>query len=255
MKMLMRKMRVALTPRGWLLKTRLASGAYVYGKNRAGYGGRGIFIFRDAIEPEFEHLEEFLDSTGVFIDVGANTGIYTVKAAKHFGGQQGVVLALEPFPDVLATLFRTIQANGFTNVRLRSLCAGERTGIANLWMNYDQPNSFGLVRRDEGAFSLSTLVVALDDLFAWEGLDRLDYLKIDAEGAEAQILAGARQTIDKYRPLIQVEVNINDVLLKSEGYSVFQAPGSANKLFIPDESAKISVPDKLGWVRTPASPR
>ena len=52
----------------------------------------GEYIFyRDAIEPEFEHLDKFLDSEGVFIDVGANTGIYTIKAAKHFDNN-GTVL-------------------------------------------------------------------------------------------------------------------------------------------------------------------
>lgn len=44
-------------------------------RNRPGYGGRGFYIFRDAIEPEFEHLLEFLTPGGVFVEIGANTGI------------------------------------------------------------------------------------------------------------------------------------------------------------------------------------
>ena len=96
-KVLMRMLRVALTPRGSPLKTKLADGAIVYGRNRAGYGGRGIYIFRDLIEPEFQHLEAFLDPFGVLVDTGANTGIYTIKAAKYFNHRGGLVLALEPF--------------------------------------------------------------------------------------------------------------------------------------------------------------
>jgi FkbM family methyltransferase len=247
-KILMRMARVAVTPRNWLLKTKLANGAVVFGKNRAGYGGRGIYIFRDALEPEFQHLEKFLDPSGIFVDIGANTGIYTIKAAKFFTGKGGVVIALEPFPDVLAILYHNILANGFDNVRLRSFCVGERAHAATLWMNFNRPASFSIVQRDEKASYLSTLILTLDEAFAWEGLDRLDYIKIDVEGAEAQVLSGAMKTISKYRPIIQMEVNINDAQIDLPNYSAFQAAaGSANKIYIPKESPKIDVPAQLGW--------
>lgn len=246
MSILLRKIKVALTPRDSLLKATLSNGAIVYGKNRAGFGGRGIYLYRDAIEPEFEHLEKFLDVDGVFVDVGANTGIYSLKAAKHYGNG-GVVLAIEPFPDVLATLYHSVQANGFNNVRLRNFCAGERTVTSELWMNMGQPNSFSLVKRETEAACLSTLTVALDDLFIWEKLDRFDYLKIDAEGAEQQVLAGAAGVLEKYRPIVQMEVNINEPSWFLPNYSIFQAPGSPNKVYIPNESKKLHLPKQLGW--------
>ena len=250
LKILMRKLRVALTPRSWLLCTKLSNGALIYGKNRAGYGGRGIYIFRDSLEPEFQSLEDFLEPSGVFVDVGANTGIYTLKAAKHYTARgDGVVVALEPFPDVLATLHHNVQANGFTNVRLRNFCAGDRTRPAKFWMNFNKPNSFSLFQRDQHALCLSTLMVSLDDLFSWEGLDRLDYLKIDAEGAETEVLTGGRNTINKYRPIILVEVNINEISSLPRDYSVFQAPGSPNQICLPNESPKMGLPQKLGWTR------
>jgi FkbM family methyltransferase len=246
MSTLMKKIRVALTPRDWLLKTTLLNGAVIYGKNRSGFGGRGIYLKGEAIEPEFEHLEKFLDKEGVFIDVGANTGIYTIKAAKHFG-ESGVVLALEPFPDVMATLFHSIQMNGFTNVRLRNLCAGEYTGSAMLWMNLDQPNSFSLVKMEATKSGLSTLTITLDDLFEWEKLDRLDYLKIDAEGAEQQVLNGAKKILEKYRPIILMEVWLAKISFNLPNYSVFHAPGSPNNIYIPDENPKVHTPKQLGW--------
>jgi FkbM family methyltransferase len=246
MSVLMRKIRIAVTPREWLLKSTLSSGAIVYGKNRAGFGGRGIYLYRDSIESEFEHLEKFLDHDGVFVDVGANTGIYSIKAAKHFG-QNGIVLAIEPFPDVLATLFHSIQANGFTNVRLRNCCAGDRTNSSMLWLNAGHPNSFSLIKAEEKASYISTLTVALDDLFEWEGLNRLDYLKIDAEGAEQQVLAGAMKTLRQCRPIIQLEVMLKEVVVDLPEYSVFRAPESPNKVYIPNESSKIQLPKQLGW--------
>jgi len=247
MNVLMRKVRVALTPRDWLLKTQLSNGALVFGKNRCGYGGRGVYIFRDAVEPELERFEELLDPAGVFVDVGANTGIYTLKAAKHLTEKGGIVIAIEPFPDVLASLSYSVRTNGFRNVRLRNFCSGEVTGAATLWQNFKKPNSFGLEKRDANAVGLSTLVVALDDLFEWEGLKRLDYLKIDAEGSEPRVLAGARQTITKYRPIIQMEISVEDLGFCFDSYRVFRAPDSANRMYIPDNHGKIGLPGQFGW--------
>ncbi len=247
MLVLMRKARVALTPRNWLLKTRLSNGALVFGKNRNGYGGRGVYIFRDAVEPELERLEQLLDPSGVFVDVGANTGVYTLKAAKHLNHGGGVVVAIEPFPDLLAVLSYSVRANGFRNVRLRNFCAGEITGDASFWMNFEKPNSFSLERRDSSASSLSTLMVALDDLFAWERLERLDYLKIDAEGSEPRVLAGAKRIIAKYRPLVQMEMSVEDLGFQFDSYRVFRAPESPNRVYIPDDHSTVELPRQFGW--------
>src|SRR5687767_6102090 len=132
-RVLARQARVVLTPRGRLLKARLSNGAVVYGTNRPGFGGRGVYLYGDAVEPEFEYLERFLDTTGVFIDIGANTGKCAIKAAKHYGNT-GVVIAVEPFIDVLATLNHSVRANALRNVRLRNLCMGERTAEGTLWL-------------------------------------------------------------------------------------------------------------------------
>lgn len=57
---LARIVRLALTPRGARVVTRLADGIVVVGRNRAVYGGRGIYVYREVIEPEFLNLPRFL---------------------------------------------------------------------------------------------------------------------------------------------------------------------------------------------------
>lgn len=230
-----------------MLKTRLSGGAIVLGFNRAGFGGRGIFVYRDAIEPEFECLERFLVPGGVFLDIGANTGIYTIKAARYFSRAGGKVLAIEPFPDVLKVLEASIRANGFSNVRSRNFCASDHTGSGTLWRNFEKPNLFSLVQRDEKASSFPVQTVTVDDLVRQENLDRVDYVKIDVEGAEREVLEGAKRTIDTFRPIVQVEVSIRDVPAGLKGYSAFQASGSPNKVLIPADHPKIDVPGQLGW--------
>jgi len=249
MKIFCRKVRVALMPRNWLLKSRLANGAVVLGRNRAGYGGRGVYIFRDALEPEFAHLERFLSPGAVFLDVGGNTGIYTIKAAKFLSANGGTVVTFEPNPEMLAMLARNVQANGFANVRLRNFCLGQSAGAAELWMNFDRPTSFSLVRRDGQAAGFSVLVFPLDQVFALEQLERLDYVKIDVEGAEHQVLAGAGETLRRFRPILQMETEIADVKLDLPDYSTWRFPKGPNTLYVPNESPRSAVPAQLGWQR------
>ncbi len=249
---LLRMARVALTPRGMRIKTRFPDGLVVTGRNIEGYGGRGIYISREYIEPEFKFLDSFIHKDNVFVDVGANTGIYTLKAARAIG-QGGVVLSLEPFPEMLADLAHNVKLNGLVNVRLRGLCAAGRTAPDSFWTNFGKPNSFSLVKRDEYAPQFSVLKVKLDDLFAMEGLSRCDYIKIDAEGAEQEIIEGAHHIIESFRPIIQAEVIIADFQVQLDNYATFQATypdgrRSPNRLFIPKESSKIKIAQELGLV-------
>jgi FkbM family methyltransferase len=245
---LFRKIRVALTPRHWLLPARLANGAVVYGRNRPGFGGRGVYIFRDALEPEFEHLEKFLVPGGVFLDIGGNTGIYTIKAAQFFRAQGGgTVVTIEPLPEMLAILQHNLAANRFEHVRLRSFCLGEKPGVADFWINFNRPASSSLVGRDPAASHISTLVFRLDDVFPLEKLERLDYVKIDVEGAEAQVLAGARETFKKFRPIVQMETGIENAALDLADYTEWQSPDGPNKVCVPDESPKNETARQLGW--------
>lgn len=250
----LRKVRVALTPRSALLRTRLENGAVVEGYNRAGYGGRGVYLFKDSLEPELRCLQNFLQPGHVFVDVGANVGVFTVKAAKEVG-DKGLVIAIEPFLETALRLSGNVQANGFSNVRVRNFCIGRDTGHARLHLNQGKPNSFSLLARGNGkAESISVLSVSLDDLCRWENLDRLDYLKIDAEGAEAAILEGAQETIRRFRPIVQVEVTICESSL-GLNYRRFSAPNSVNHVFIPEENAKAAETAKrVGWAEISREP-
>jgi FkbM family methyltransferase len=244
----LRKFRVALTPRSWVLKRRLANGAVVYGQNRSGYGGRGIYIFGEAIRPEFEHFEEFLGSEGVFLDIGSSTGIFTIKAAKHYG-DRGMVIAVDPSLEELSMLARSISANGFTNVRLRNLCVAAHTGLRTLYLNFDKPNSFSLEKFGAAPQSTSVLAISLNDLCKWEQLTRLDYVKISTVGSEEEILSTALETVQRFRPIIQFGLDMREFQVTLPDYGVFRAPGSSNKVCIPNEHPKFSLGRELGWLK------
>jgi FkbM family methyltransferase len=244
----LRKIRLALTPRNSILQTRLSNGAVVTGYNREGFGGRGAYLFRDHLEPELSSLQCFLRPGFVVVDIGANVGVYSLKAAKEVG-DDGLVIAIEPFVETASMLSTNGRANGYRNLRVRNIALGPNTREVQLYLNNGRPNSFGLIQSGT-AESVSVLSVTLDDLCRWEGLERLDYLKIDAEGMEGQILAGGRKTLDRFRPIIQVEITkaMSDV---PRQYLRFSAPRSPNCVFIPAENEHaISIAVSLGWAKS-----
>ncbi|MEZ5184757.1 MAG: FkbM family methyltransferase [Candidatus Nanopelagicales bacterium] len=240
-----RLIRIAITPRSATLKTRTPNGAIVVGRNRPGHGGRGLFLERDSLEPEIALIPQLLPVDGVFVDVGASTGVYSMTAAQHLRGS-GTVVAVEPTLEILGMLERAVELNGFHNVRLRNLCLAARTGARVIWHNFGRPNQFSLVRRDEEAEADSVLAVALDDLMRWEGLTRLDFVKIDVEGSESEVLEGASESIGRYLPVIQVEDIIERVRLVPTGYLSMVLPGSPNHLLVHSEDQRVGVLRKAG---------
>lgn len=101
-------------------------------------------------------------------------------------------------------LCRNININHFRNCRVRNFCLGRTTGQMKFYLNKEKPNLFSLMQ-DAGADSISVLSVSLNDLCAGEGIQRLGYLKIDAED---MILEGGAEAIGRFRPIIQVDVTI-----------------------------------------------
>jgi FkbM family methyltransferase len=148
---------------------------------------------------------------------------------------------------MLAILEKNLRMNSFEIVRLRSFCLGENPGAAGFWINFNRPASSSLVRHEASASYISTMVFRFDDIFPLEKLDRLDYVKIDVEGAESQVLAGGHETLKKYRPIVQMEVHHKDVVLNLPYYNEWQSPGGPNKVCIPMESEKNETARKLGW--------
>jgi FkbM family methyltransferase len=156
------------------------------------------------------------------------------------------VVAVEPTIEILAILESAVALNGFQNVRLRNLCVAEQTESRVIWHNFDRPNQFSLVRRDTGAEGESVLAVSLDDLMRWEGLTRLDFVKIDVEGSEVEVLEGARESIARFRPLLQVEDIIERVDLVPSGYISMAFPGSPNHVLVPAEDPRAGVLREAG---------
>jgi FkbM family methyltransferase len=173
-----------------------------------------------SFEPnEFAFLDRVLRPGMVFVDVGANDGYYTLFAA-HRVGRSGRVLSVEPSTRERANLERNIARNGLTNITVIPVALGATCGTAELRLAqsaHSGHNTLGRFANDSvQAESVEQVDVrTLDSLTRDVALDRIDVMKIDVEGAEANVIAGARAVLAATRPLIVLE--ISDKALRGQG--------------------------------------
>jgi FkbM family methyltransferase len=141
-----------------------------------------------------------LQPGGVFLDVGANIGTYTVPAAKRVG-PNGRVVAVEASPGVFPYLARNICLNGLSNVRLVQCAAlAENAGAVPFYEA--PPDHFGMGALSEqfGATPVEVQARTLDTVLSECGLDSVDLLKVDVEGFEVDVFAGAERLLTGDRP-------------------------------------------------------
>ncbi|HEV7257968.1 MAG TPA: FkbM family methyltransferase [Bosea sp. (in: a-proteobacteria)] len=141
-------------------------------------------------------------------DVGANFGYYSLLMADLIG-PSGRLLAVEPNPPVVEMLQRTLDLNGFTSrTTVVAAAAGSGEGEGRLLVPPGEPKNATLVGGGAGgdeASRVSVPIHSLDALLA--DFPRVDFLKIDAEGAEEDIVLGLSETISRWRPRIILEFN------------------------------------------------
>jgi len=173
---------------------------------------------------ESEVLSRFIPSSGqIVIDVGANVGKYTVYTASCVG-KKGKIVSLEPFKQTFDLLRQNIQENGFEDVvESRCQAASNQNGKTKMFFvdNAWEANSIAITH---GKNFVYVDTIKLDSLVNEMQVDHVDWIKIDVEGAEYEVLLGAMNILktNNLKLIIEVqEMNKEKVieLLKSIGFS------------------------------------
>lgn len=174
------------------------------------------------VEPEFFWIKEILTKDSVFMDVGANVGAYLYTLENHLNLEN--IFAFEPNPQLFKRLKRL-----FPKVNLSSVALSDISTIAEFKIpviNGEKVHTRGTLqtsikeKNEEKTILQKVEVKPLDDLVFDEGyieqdrnaqtnkfnLKKLDFIKIDVEGNEMQTLRGAKKTIEKFKPILMVEM-------------------------------------------------
>lgn len=192
--MLLKKGRATVSRQGIKIRTRIGN-------------GEGLFcaVAGTDYEPEMRWFLSQMKQGHVFVDVGANVGIYSLHASRLLGAAEKI-FAFEPTPQTHNILLENIRINQIQNIKCLPLALSNRIGHLSL-IEGDRPasNSFAdegtNIRKEEALTQATTLNSFCEE----HGVTRIDFLKADIEGGKQALFQGAKESLVRFKPTILFE--------------------------------------------------
>lgn len=176
------------------------------------YIGRCIEHYGEYCQHEVDLFQQILKETDVVWEIGANTGSQSVALSKII--KKGIYVGFEPQVELYKILVSNLMINGCDNAIPYNYALGSISGLIDLPnVNYHVPNNFGaisLVNSKKIEDCLQIEIKKIDDL-TW--IARPNFIKIDVEGMESNVLLGGCNLITYHCPIMYIE---NDRIEKSE---------------------------------------
>lgn len=161
--------------------------------------------------PQFRQLARaVLRPDSVFLDIGANIGLTTLIAAEHV--TEGRLIAVEPAPATFTYLRRNMALNG-VSVQAENLAFGAGEGTVDFLVRPGGSAANHVVTQAHMAAKAGGPQVRkvrqrrVDDYLQAEGIDRVDFIKIDVEGYEIPVFEGMARTLAEQDVVVQTEFN------------------------------------------------
>jgi FkbM family methyltransferase len=174
-------------------------------------------------EAEWHFVERFLQPGMTVLDIGAHHGFYTLLASQKVG-PDGKVVAFEPSPRERKRLLWHLRLNRCRNVQVETFALGSREGEAELFLVVGKDtgcNSLRLPNVTEPIRLVRVPVVQLDDYLRQNFIEHVDFIKMDVEGAELEVLKGATELLQR-KPLPVWLVEVEDVRTQPWGYKAVE---------------------------------
>jgi FkbM family methyltransferase len=193
-----------------------------------------------AVEPEESALRPLILSGQTVLDIGANFGVFT-KLFSQLVGPDGSVLAFEPVPQTFRTLAAGVERFHLRNVQAINKAVSDQIGTALMevpqYVESKGENLYAahIVSAQDSRKTFAVNRVTIDSL----QLPRVDFIKIDVEGHELEVLRGSRETLAKYHPILMVEVTSPGTVEFLCGEMNYEEPvtiSPSNQLFTPARS-------------------
>jgi FkbM family methyltransferase len=159
---------------------------------------RPILLHGTFEEAETALVRRVLHPGMTVIDIGANIGYYSVLASRIVG-DSGHVFAIEPEPKNRALLAKNAAENACKNISISALAISSRGGTARLYTDRSNFGNPSLEARNiiDRASSIEVTTTTLDDFVTREVREPVDFIKMDVQGAEGLVLAGAEHVLSQ----------------------------------------------------------
>jgi FkbM family methyltransferase len=159
-----------------------------------------------------EHLLNYLEKSEVIFDIGANIGqtafnMYQTQVKK---GLNPIIYAFEPYPKTFSKLESNIRLNKTTEIHAFNIGLSTEKGVLHM-MQHSPANSGGFRMTTDSANSISVPVISLDEFVSEHQIAPIDFIKIDVEGFEVQVLNGAQKILEQFRPILVFEYSVENI--------------------------------------------
>lgn len=176
-----------------------------------------IYFLGDYEKPEIDFLYKTLRKGDVFVDIGANIGLFSLNASVILG-ETGKIYAFEAYPSNYDVLRSHVRLNGFHNITAENVAISDRKSIIEMKYNANDRN-IGMASAYLKDFTSSIAVnaLSLDEYTAEKNITRIDLIKMDIEGGEFKALQGMENVLRMWSPKLLIE--INSEAMQSADYS------------------------------------
>jgi FkbM family methyltransferase len=167
------------------LRENMCHGIFYYGGQPHEYGTEKVF-------------RKVLKHGDVVVDIGANVGYYT-RIASKLVGSNGVVLAFEPMPAALRVL--QMNCTDLSNAKLFSLALSDRESDAIFYVR--KSGDMSSLSSDSCAKPIQVKTSTADNVLM--NCAKIDFIKIDVEGFELEVIRGAHNILSAHKPIVYFE--------------------------------------------------
>ena len=136
-----------------------------------------------------------LPAEGTFVDVGANIGAIALEIAAR--RPKARIVAVEPSPAIISCLEHNIARNLLTNVSVVPVAASDHDGRIDFYLPPAEQFGMASAAPQFGVAPVHVRARKLDDILASLAIGKVDVIKIDAEGAELDVIRGARNLLTR----------------------------------------------------------
>ncbi len=156
-------------------------------------------------------LERYLHDGMVCLDIGGNLGYYATLESKKVG-DSGRVIAIEPSPINFKYLKHNLELQKMNNYEVHNLACGDSEGTVKFLISEHSNANRVLTDKEEIDPSMNIIEVPVkrvDELVEEFNIEQCDFLRMDVEGYEIYVLEGANSTLNKFKPMIQLELHFD----------------------------------------------
>jgi len=186
---------------------RLISDVTLKNKDGIFFCGNSIFsVWTGSVLGEEDLRKYFNLDKGVFIDIGANIGKYTIKLGNQLK-KKGKVISIEPEPINFKALSKNVKLNKLENVFLENVACSDKEGFMDFYIDYvgDYGGGHSLIKNEISRKKIKVKTKKLDSILDELKIKKVDLIKIDVEGAESLVLKGGLKTLKNSHPKIIIE--------------------------------------------------